>query len=68
MSLARRIFARLAPGEDVASAVEALTARSGLREAQIHGLGNIDHIRFPDGRRRERLVTEWRLEGGLPPH
>lgn len=68
MSLARRIFARLAPGEDVVSVVEALATRSGLREAQIHGLGSIDHIRFTDGRRRERLVTEWRLEGGLPPH
>ena len=59
------MFARLAPGEDVVSAVEALATRHGLREARIHGLGSIDHIRFTDGRRMACLATELRLEGAI---
>lgn len=59
------LFARLSPGEDVVSAVEALATRHGLRDARVHGIGSIDHIRFEGGARMDCLATELRLEGAV---
>lgn len=59
------LFARVSPGEDVVGAVEALAAAHGLREARLHGLGSVDHIRFADGRRMDCLATELRIVEGV---
>lgn len=66
---ARGLLARVAPSEDVVTAVEALCAEAGWRDARIHGLGSIDHILFTDGTRVDCLATELhfagaRVEGG----
>ncbi|MDO5369542.1 DUF296 domain-containing protein [Paracoccus sp. (in: a-proteobacteria)] len=63
------LIARIAPGEDVVTAVEALCAEAGWTEARVHGLGSIDHILFEDGARVDCLATELRfadarVEGG----
>ena len=57
------LLGRLAPGEDVATALESLCAARGIRAARVHGLGSIDHIRFRDGSRVDCLATELRLAG-----
>ena len=57
------LLARVAPGEDVATAIEDLCAAHGIADAAVHGLGSIDHIRFADGARVDCLATELRLDG-----
>ncbi|WP_199261858.1 PCC domain-containing protein [Paracoccus binzhouensis] len=57
------LFARILPGEDVITAIEALAARHGIRDARLHGVGSIDHIRFAEGHRMDCLATELRLDG-----
>lgn len=59
----RSLLARILPGEDVVTAVEALCARHGIADARLHGVGSIDHIRFEDGRRMDCHATELRLDG-----
>jgi len=57
------LFVRILPGEDVVPAIEALAARHGIRDARLHGVGSIDHIRFACGGRMDCLATELRLDG-----
>lgn len=57
------LIARVAPGEDVVTAVEALCSDAGWTEARVHGLGSIDHILFTDGSRVDCLATELRFAG-----
>lgn len=57
------LIARIAPGEDVVTAVETLCAEAGWRDACIHGLGSIDHILFTDDSRVDCLATELRFTG-----
>ncbi len=57
------LFARILPGEDVVTAIEALAARHGIGSARLHGVGSIDHIRFAEGHRMDCLATELRLAG-----
>lgn len=57
------ILARILPGQDMVPAIEALAARHGIRDARLHGVGSIDHIRFADGGRMDCLATELRLDG-----
>ena len=60
---AHGLLARVAPGEDVVTAVEALCAGAGWSDARIHGLGSIDHILFQGGTRVDCLATELRFAG-----
>lgn len=55
------LLARIRPGEDVVTAVEALCAAHGISDARLHGVGSIDHIRFREGGRMDCLATELRL-------
>lgn len=55
------LIARVAPGEDVVTAVEALCRDAGIDAARIHGLGSIDHVLFRDGGRVDCLATELRF-------
>lgn len=57
------LFARILPGEDVITAIETLAARHGIRDARLHGVGSIDHIRFAEGHRMDCLATELRFDG-----
>lgn len=57
------LLARILPGEDVITAIEALCARHGIKNARLHGVGSIDHIRFTDGSRMDCHATELRLDG-----
>lgn len=59
----RGLFARVHPGEDVLTAIEALAARHGIPHARLHGVGSIDHIRFAEGHRMDCHATELRLDG-----
>ena len=56
-------IARVRPGQDVVTAIEALAARYGITDAALHGLGSIDHIRFQDGSRVDCMATELHLLG-----
>ncbi|ABL72882.1 PCC domain-containing protein [Paracoccus denitrificans] len=55
------LFARILPGEDVVAAIETLAARHGIRDARLHAVGSIDHIRFAEGHRMDCLATELRF-------
>ncbi|WP_104493013.1 PCC domain-containing protein [Paracoccus denitrificans] len=55
------LFARILPGEDVVAAIETLAARYGIRDARLHAVGSIDHIRFAEGHRMDCLATELRF-------
>ncbi|MCZ0961325.1 PCC domain-containing protein [Paracoccus benzoatiresistens] len=57
------LLARIGPGEDVVTAIEALCACHGITDARLHGVGSIDHVRFADGRRMDCHATELRLDG-----
>ncbi|WEF24543.1 DUF296 domain-containing protein [Paracoccus sp. S3-43] len=57
------LLTRIRPGEDVITAIETLAARHGIRDARLHGVGSIDHIRFSDGTRMDCHATELRLDG-----
>ncbi|MBB1491424.1 MULTISPECIES: DUF296 domain-containing protein [unclassified Paracoccus (in: a-proteobacteria)] len=57
------LIARIAPGEDVVTAVEGLCAGAGWSAARVHGLGSIDHILFQNGTRVDCLATELRFAG-----
>lgn len=57
------LIARIAPGEDVVTAIETLCAAHGISRAALHGLGSIDHVRFQQGGRMDCLATELRLHG-----
>lgn len=57
------LMARIAPGEDVVTAIEALCAAHGINDARIHGVGSIDHISFADGSSVDCLATELRFDG-----
>ncbi|WP_062563850.1 PCC domain-containing protein [Paracoccus aminovorans] len=59
----RGLLARILPGEDVVTAVEALAGRHGIENARLHGVGSIDHIRFAEGHRMDCHATELRLAG-----
>lgn len=59
------LLARILPGEDAVTAVEALCARHGITDARLHGLGSIDHVRFEDGSRMDCHATELRLDGAV---
>ncbi len=59
------LVARIAPGEDVVTSIEALAAAHGITEARLHGLGSIDHVRFAQGGRMDCLATELRLHGAV---
>lgn len=55
------LIARIRPGEDVVSAIEALAAAHGIRDARLHGVGSIDHIQFLDGTSMACHATELRF-------
>lgn len=57
------LFARILPGEDVVTAIEALAARHGISDARLHAVGSIDHVRFAEGHRMDCLATELRFDG-----
>ena len=59
------VMARILPGEDVVSAIEALAARYGIADARLHGVGSIDHVRFADGSSMPCHATELRLDGAV---
>ncbi len=56
------LFARILPGEDVVTAIEALAAAHGITEARLHAVGSIDHIHFAEGHRMDCLATELRFD------
>ncbi|WP_240643643.1 PCC domain-containing protein [Paracoccus siganidrum] len=63
------LMARIAPGEDVVTAVEALAAAHDIPQARLHAVGSIDHIRFAEGHGVDCHATELRfadavLQGG----
>ena len=45
------------------TAIETLCAAHGITDADIHGVGSIDHIRFAEGHRMDCLATELRFDG-----
>lgn len=55
------LFVRLLPGEDVVTAIETIAAAHGIRNASLHAVGSIDHIRFAEGHRMDCLATELRF-------
>lgn len=57
------LFVRLLPGEDVVAAIETITAAHGIRNAALHAVGSIDHIRFAEGHHMDCLATELRFNG-----
>lgn len=57
------ILARILPGEDVITAVEALAARHQITNARLHAVGSIDHIRFAEGHGVDCHATELRFAG-----
>lgn len=57
------LLARILPGEDCVTAIEALCAAHGIPDARLHGVGSIDHVRFAEGHRMDCLATELRLDG-----
>jgi hypothetical protein len=59
------LLARILPGEDCVTAIEALCAAHGITWAAIHGVGSIDHIRFAEGHRMDCLATELRFDGAM---
>ncbi len=59
----RALLARILPGEDCVTAIETLCAAHGITDADIHGVGSIDHIRFAEGHRMDCLATELRFDG-----
>ena len=59
------LLARILPGEDVVTAIEALAVRHGIADARLHGVGSIDHIRFAEGHRMDCHATELRLAGAV---
>ena len=59
----RGVLARILPGEDVVTSIETVCAAHGIRDARLHGLGSIDHVRFSQGGRMDCLATELRLHG-----
>lgn len=58
----RGLLARILPGEDCVTAIETLCARHGIRDARVHGVGSIDHIRFAEGHGMDCLATELRFD------
>ena len=64
----RSLLARIRPGEDVITTIEALAARHGITDARLHGVGSIDHVRFADGCRLDCHATELRLDGAVLSH
>lgn len=58
------LLLRLAPGEDVATAVERACAQAGFSAARIHGIGSVDGVRFAGGVRVDCAATEIFLAGG----
>lgn len=65
------LFARILPGEDMVTAIEALAARHQITDAALHAVGSIDHIRFTDGNRVDCIATELHftgaeISGGVP--
>ena len=52
------VLARLLPGEDVITAIEALAAKFGITYARLHAVGSIDHVVFANGQRMDCLATE----------
>lgn len=61
---ANGFFVRILPGEDVVTAIEALARTHGIVDADLHGIGSIDHVRFEDGSRMDCLATELRISAG----
>lgn len=59
----RALLARLLPGEDVVTAIETLARRHAIRNARLHAVGSIDHIRFTDHSRVDCLATELHFTG-----
>lgn len=57
------LIARILPGEDVVTAIEALAAAYGIVDARLHAVGSIDHIQFADGSRMDCHATELRFAG-----
>lgn len=57
------LFVRVLPGEDVVSAIETIAAKHGIRDARLHAVGSVDHIRFAEGHRMDCLATELRFDG-----
>lgn len=55
------LFARILPGEDVVTSIEALALHHGVHNARLHGVGSIDHVHFAEGHRMNCLATELRL-------
>lgn len=62
---ARGIAARVRPNQDITLAVEAISRRHGMRDAQVRGsLGSLVGARFTDGRVVEDHATEVLVESG----
>ena len=59
------IFARVKPNEDITTAVEAIAATAGLRDAVVRGsLGSLIGARFTDGTGVDDHATEVLVRGG----
>lgn len=59
----RGVFARILPGEDVITAVEAVAAAHKIANARLHAVGSIDHITFVEGHGVACHATELRFDG-----
>lgn len=56
------ILARILPGQDVITEIEALAALNGIANARLHAVGSIDHIRFAEGHGVVCHATELRFD------
>ncbi len=58
------VLIRLAPDEDVVTAVEAVAAEAGISAARIHGVGSICEPHFEGQGRISTPITEGRIDHG----
>jgi len=65
-ALARGVFARIRPNQDISLATEAIAQRHGLRNAAVRGsLGSLIGARFTDGRTVADDATEVAVRRGM---
>ena len=57
------LLLRVAPFEDAVTAIETACAALGIRDAELHGIGSIDHVHFEEGHVMACHATELRLAG-----
>jgi predicted DNA-binding protein with PD1-like motif len=62
---ARLLLAKVRPNEDISLAIEAICADHRITNANVHGIGSLNEVRFTDGRRVEAHATEVLIREGF---